>query len=58
MNGSLMTFLESFVIPDIVGGRTALAVLKILSQRFLDHRLGKDFERDKTELGERKRGRI
>jgi len=53
-----MTFLESFVIPDIVGGRTALAVLKILSQRFLDHRLGKDFERDKTELGERKRGRI
>jgi hypothetical protein len=53
MNGDLMAFLESFVIPSIVAGGTALAVLKFLSQRFVDHRLGKDFERYKTELGER-----
>lgn len=53
MNGALMAFFESFVIPGLVAGGTALAVLKFLGKRLFDHRLGKDFERYKTELGER-----
>lgn len=53
MDNALMNFFESFVIPSLVAGGTALAVLKFLGQRFVDHNLGKDLERYKTELGEK-----
>lgn len=53
LSDPLMTFFESVVIPVFVGGGTALAVLKFFGQRLVDHKLGKDIERFKSELSEK-----
>jgi hypothetical protein len=51
--GIVMTFLETIFVSGVTAGGIAFSVLKFLGQRFLDHKLGKDIEQYKTELGEK-----
>ena len=49
----LIDFLTSVVLPAFVGGGAAWALLHFFGQRLVDHRLSKDLEKYRVELGER-----
>ncbi len=50
---SFFDFLMTVALPALVGGGSALALLKFLGERMIGHQLSKDLETYKVELSER-----